>query len=120
MSVTKELVKPFKVKVKRGYTLHIDGNYYQEGEILLVAMHQVEDQLWKVDFQKVPEEVVDVQDEEVEAEEVVEKNTRPRDDDGIVDVSEPNPEVKLNDEGLIDLSHIRKPSPGRRLFKQKK
>ena len=116
MSVTKELEKPFKVRIKRGYTLHIDGNYYQEGEILLVAMHQVEDQLWKVDFLKVPEPVKKEDEEAVVDVEVEDKRIT----DGAVDVSEPNPEVKLNDEGLIDLSHIRKPSPGRRLFKQKK
>jgi hypothetical protein len=46
----------FKIKIKKGYTLHIDGKYYQEGEEIFVTESMVSDQAWKFDRLGVVEE----------------------------------------------------------------
>lgn len=44
--------KKVKIRVKKGYTLHIGGEYYVEGEVLDANPSQIEDQLWKFDYIK--------------------------------------------------------------------
>lgn len=90
--------KLIKVRVKKGYTLHIGGEYYIEGEVVKVKSFQVEDQLWKI------ENVKEVVKEETE-EQVIDA----------VPVEEPVPDS----EGVKDIS-VKKPPSGRRLFKNKK
>ena len=94
------LEKKFKIKVKKGYVLHIEGDAYQEGEFLTVLMSQIEDQLWKINFVK-----------PVEEQPVDEKETP------AIDLT-PKVEEKLVD-GSKDVTY-KKPVTTRRLLKQKK
>lgn len=90
--------KLIKIRVKKGYTLHIGGEYYVEGEVINVRPSQVEDQLWKIEHIK-----------EAVVEEVVKEQP--------VDTV-PEEEAVPANESVQDVGN-KKTTSGRRLFKNK-
>lgn len=95
------LEKLIKIRVKKGYTLHIGGEYYLENEVIKVRPSQIEDQLWKIEYVKEP----------VTEPEVI--------NEGITDEAQPEQETVVESEDTKNDS-TRKVSSGRRLFKSRK